>query len=364
MNNVISPADYVKQFKNSSLEECIRERDLIFVQIKEFEKNPIYTDDVFPSALTGYLVRLDYLKELNELISTKIRNIDPRYEKECFSSIKIRKSSITDTGAEAVVNAANEYLKAGSGVCGAIFSAAGYSQLQEECDLTGHCDTGRAVMTSGFDLCDYVIHAVGPIYKDGKSNEAELLFSCYISSLNLAKGKGLRSIAFPLISSGIYGYPKKEAFRIALRACDEWINNNPVYRIEIIFAIPDDQIIDLAYEETPEPPPKPGKKRKGRKPRGKALSLIDRLKKLKGAVCLFTSNFLVPFDNNQAERDLRMIKAKVKVSGCFRTEKGAQEYLDIMSYVSTAKKLGSNAYEAIRNAVIGRPDYIFSLAAE
>ena len=122
-----------------------------------------------------------------------------------------------------------------------------------------------------------------------------------------------------------------------------------------------DQIIDLAYEETPEPLPKPGKKRKGRKPRGKALSLIDRLKKLKGAVCLFTRNFLVPFDNNQAERDLRMIKAKTKVSGCFRTEKGAQQYLDIMSYVSTAKKLGSNAYEAIRNAVIGRPDYILCL---
>jgi len=76
---------------------------------------------------------------------------------------------------------------------------------------------------------------------------------------------------------------------------------------------------------------------------------------------IFTRNFSVPFDNNQAERDLRMIKAKVKVSGCFRTEKGAQEYLDIMSYASTAKKLGSNAYEAIRNAVIGRPDYILIL---
>lgn len=125
-----------------------------------------------------------------------------------------------------------------------------------------------------------------------------------------------------------------------------------------------DQLIDLAYMETPEPPPKPGKKRRGKKRRGKALSLVDRLKKLKGAVCLFTRNFLVPFDNNQAERDLRMIKAKVKVSGSFRTEKGAQEYLNIMSYVSTAKKLKSNAYEAIKNAIIGTPDYIFALDAE
>ena len=130
------------------------------------------------------------------------------------------------------------------------------------------------------------------------------------------------------------------------------------------FSIRYDQIIEKAYKETPEPVPTPGKKKRGRKKRGKVLSLIDRLKELKGAVCLFTKNFLVPFDNNQAERDLRMTKAKIKVSGCFRTKKGAQEYLDIMSYVSTAKKLGSNAYDAIKNAFIGNPDYIFSGCAE
>lgn len=94
------------------------------------------------------------------------------------------------------------------------------------------------------------------------------------------------------------------------------------------------------------------------------MALIDRLKALKGAACLFTKNFKVPFDNNQAERDLRMIKAKTRVSGCFRTQKGAQEYLDIMSYASTAKKPGSNAYEAIKNAVAGTSDYIFAGCAE
>ena len=124
-----------------------------------------------------------------------------------------------------------------------------------------------------------------------------------------------------------------------------------------------DQLIELAYKETPEPPVKPGKRR-GRKPRGKALALVDRLKKLKGAVCLFIRDFRVPFDNNQAERDLRMIKAKVKVSGCFRTKNGAQTYLNIMSYVSTAKKIGSNAYDAIMNAVMGTPDFILAGAAE
>ena len=125
-----------------------------------------------------------------------------------------------------------------------------------------------------------------------------------------------------------------------------------------------DRILDTAYKETPEPTPNPAKKKRGKKARGKILSLIDRLKTLKGEVCLFIKNFLVPFDNNQAERDLRMIKAKAKISGGFRTKKGAQEYLDIMSYVNTAKKLGSNAYEAIKNAISKRSDYIFSEGAE
>ena len=119
-----------------------------------------------------------------------------------------------------------------------------------------------------------------------------------------------------------------------------------------------DEIIGTAYAETPVPEPKPGKK-KGRKKRGKVLALVDRLKEYKAAVCLFIKNFAVPFDNNQAERDLRMTKAKTKISGCFRTLEGAQEYLDIMSYTSTARKLGYNAFMAIRNAISGNPMFIF-----
>lgn len=114
-----------------------------------------------------------------------------------------------------------------------------------------------------------------------------------------------------------------------------------------------DEIIKLAYEENPEPEKKPGKR--GKQKRGKVHSLIDRLSKHKGEVCLFVNNFAVSFDNNQAERDIRSVKIKTKVSGFFKTEEGAKNYLKIMSFVSTARKLGRSAYEAIRSAVIGEP---------
>ncbi|MFR3192625.1 MAG: IS66 family transposase [Waltera sp.] len=93
--------------------------------------------------------------------------------------------------------------------------------------------------------------------------------------------------------------------------------------------------------------------------KGKILALVERLANYKVSVCLFIHNFNVPFDNNQAERDLRMIKVKTKVSGCFRTEEGARDYLKIMSYVGTAHKQGHNAYQAIKNAISGHPDFIF-----
>ena len=118
-----------------------------------------------------------------------------------------------------------------------------------------------------------------------------------------------------------------------------------------------DEIITLAKEENPEPPKSQGKR--GKPKRGKILSLIDRLKEHKGEVCLFLNNFLVPFDNNQAERDIRNIKVKTKVSGFFKTEEGAVNYLKIMSFVGTAKKLGKSAYDAIRLAVIGTPEFIW-----
>lgn len=119
-----------------------------------------------------------------------------------------------------------------------------------------------------------------------------------------------------------------------------------------------DAIIKTAYEENPLPET-PAKKR-GRKKKSKVLNLICRLENYKESVCLFIKNLCVPFDNNQSERDLRMVKVKTKVSGCFRSEKGAQEYLTIMSYIGSARKHGINAFIAIREALNGNPDIIFN----
>lgn len=118
-----------------------------------------------------------------------------------------------------------------------------------------------------------------------------------------------------------------------------------------------EDLIKLARKENPIP--ETTVKKRGRKKKGKVLALVERLVNYKASVCLFFYNFSVPFDNNQAERDLRMIKVKTKVSGCFRKEEGARAYLKIMSYVGTAHKQGYNAYEAIRNAVSGTPEFIF-----
>lgn len=118
-----------------------------------------------------------------------------------------------------------------------------------------------------------------------------------------------------------------------------------------------DELIEQARKENPLP--ETTEKKRGRKKKGKILALVERLANYKASVCLFIHNFNVPFDNNQAERDLRMIKVKTKVSGCFRTEEGARDYLKIMSYVGTAHKQGDNAYQAIKNAISGHPDFIF-----
>ena len=118
-----------------------------------------------------------------------------------------------------------------------------------------------------------------------------------------------------------------------------------------------EEILSAGYAENPEV--QTDNKKRGRKKKGKILSLIDRLSTYQESVCLFIENFAVPFENNQAERDIRMVKVKTKVSGCFRTIEGARNYLKIMSYIGTAKKHGYNAFKSIYQAISGNPDFIF-----
>lgn len=163
-----------------------------------------------------------------------------------MSIIEIRKISITDLDTDAIVNAANDGLWAGSGVCGAIFQAAGYEQLQAACNAIGHCDTGSAVITPGFKLkAKFIIHAVGPMWKDGKHKEPEQLYGAYYKSLELAAANNCRSIGFPLISAGVFGYPVLEAWDQAFKACKDFLDKNKGTPMKIVFAV----LTDKALEE-------------------------------------------------------------------------------------------------------------------
>jgi len=164
--------------------------------------------------------------------------------------IKIEKIDITELNTDAIVNAANEYLRAGGGVCGAIFRAAGYEELQEACDRIGHCNTGDAVITPGFHLpAKYVIHAVGPVWYGGGNKEPELLYGAYKNALKRAMEARCHSIGFPLISSGIYGYPMKGAWEQAIEACKDFCDENPQYEMEIVFAVLSDAVLAAGNEE-------------------------------------------------------------------------------------------------------------------
>lgn len=134
---------------------------------------------------------------------------------------------ITKQDTDAIVNAANRSLFGGSGVCGAIFDAAGYDDMTKACKEIGSCETGEAVITPGFKLpAKYVIHTVGPVYGQNNGHDAELLQSCYWTSLARAEEEEATSITFPLISTGIYGYPKEEAARISIDAIREYFYDN------------------------------------------------------------------------------------------------------------------------------------------
>lgn len=170
-----------------------------------------------------------------------------------MNTIKIRKIGITDLSTDAIVNAANDGLWAGGGVCGAIFRAAGHDKLEAACSAIGHCDTGSAVITPGFDLkAKFIIHAVGPVWRGGSSNEPQLLYGAYRRSLELAVENGCHSIGFPLISAGIFGYPKDKAWRKAIQACCDFFEKNPDADLQVIFAVLDDSILALGQQTLDE----------------------------------------------------------------------------------------------------------------
>ena len=161
-----------------------------------------------------------------------------------MTQIEVLKGDITKLEVDAIVNAANESLLGGGGVDGAIHRAAG-GKLLEECRTLNGCETGQSKITKGYNLpAKFVIHTVGPIWRGGNSNERELLKSCYTTALNLAKENGIKSIAFPAISCGVYRFPLEEACRIAIDTVKEFITANDCFE-KIIFIDINDIIINI-----------------------------------------------------------------------------------------------------------------------
>lgn len=157
-------------------------------------------------------------------------------------------NDITTMHVDCIVNAANNSLLGGGGVDGMIHMVAGPELLKECMGLHG-CKTGEAKITKGYNLpAKYVIHTVGPIYLDGKHNEEKLLTDCYYNSLTLAKENNIKTIAFPLISAGVYGYPKKEAISVAVKTIKKFGEDNQDYDIKVTLVLFEKDAYDLAKE--------------------------------------------------------------------------------------------------------------------
>jgi O-acetyl-ADP-ribose deacetylase (regulator of RNase III) len=167
------------------------------------------------------------------------------------TAIEVLQGDITKIEVDAIVNAANSSLLGGGGVDGAIHRAGGPAIL-EECKhiraQQGGCDTGEVVITTGGNLpAPYVIHTVGPVWSGGSSNEPQLLANCYRNSLRIAAEKQLQSIAFPNISTGIYGYPKQKAAEVAVQAVKDYLQHNETRLQRVIFVCFDVENLQL-YE--------------------------------------------------------------------------------------------------------------------
>jgi O-acetyl-ADP-ribose deacetylase (regulator of RNase III) len=161
--------------------------------------------------------------------------------------IELIRGDITKLAADAIVNAANTTLLGGGGVDGAIHRAAG-PELLIECRNLNGCKTGEAKITKGYSLpAKYIIHTVGPVWYGGNSQEPAMLRACYINSLLLASAKQLKTIAFPNISTGVYGYPKREAAEIAINAVKSWVTTHKETE-KIYFVVFDEENFTIYHE--------------------------------------------------------------------------------------------------------------------
>ncbi|MGK4256603.1 macro domain-containing protein [Bifidobacterium pullorum] len=162
-------------------------------------------------------------------------------------ALEIVRGDITTMAVDVIVNAANPQLQMGGGVCGAIFRAAGARRLQEACDRLAPIATGEAVITDGFGLpARHIIHTPGPVWRGGTRGEEGKLRACYRNSLTLAAEHGCASIAFPLISGGIYGYPVADAIRIALEEMRAFLMDPAHADMTVILALFDETTYGLA----------------------------------------------------------------------------------------------------------------------
>lgn len=177
-------------------------------------------------------------------VRTMLRSEEPVKKEKKESIIYINQDDISTLDCECIVNAANKSLLGGGGVDGAIHRAAG-PELLKECRALGGCETGEAKITQGYNLlAEWVIHTVGPVYS-GQARDAELLANCYRNSLELAKAHNIHSIAFPAISTGVYGYPLKDATAVAMSTVKRWLDDNRDYFMEVIFCCFDKQAYDI-----------------------------------------------------------------------------------------------------------------------
>ena len=168
-------------------------------------------------------------------------------DKDILAKIEVRQGDITRLDVDAIVNAANTRLLGGGGVDGAIHRAAG-SQLLEECRTIGGCPTGEARITAGYNLpARHVIHTVGPVYS-GKPRDSQLLTNCYLNSLKLAVENNLKTIAFPAISCGVYGYPIEDACKIAVDTACAFLSRHPsLHKIIFILFSDKDYTVYTSY---------------------------------------------------------------------------------------------------------------------